>query len=96
MKKYNFINTDGLIIETDKLSTIKKGLNLANLNHLKPIWRVKKEEQEFFLRYGLYMSVFNVGCLQELNMVYLFPNDYKRLKGGKKWNKYNNKNNYLK
>ena len=72
---YNFINQYGEIIEIDKLSNIKKGLTFEKLNLLKPLWAFSKSENDFFKKYGLYPSVFNVGCFQHLKMVYLFEND---------------------
>ena len=77
--KYNFIKENGEIISTNNLSTIKKGLNWVMLNNLMPIWSFKKEEKEFLVKYGLSNSVFNVGCLQDLGMVYLTETDFKRL-----------------
>ena len=82
--KYNFLRTDGKIIKTNGLNTIKEGLTLESLNRLKPLWKIQKEENEFLKRYGLINSIFNIAVLQHLNLVYLFSNDLKRIemKGG--------------
>ena len=77
--KYNFINLNGEIITTNNLSTIKKGLSWESLNHLKPIWAFKKEENNFLKKYGLKNSVWNIAVLQHIKMVYLFPYDLKRI-----------------
>ena len=81
--KYNFLNKEGRIISTDKLSTIKKGLTWEKLNGLVPLWAFKKEEKEFFKKYGFYSSIWNVACFQQLGLIYLFSKDIERLKGGK-------------
>ena len=80
--KYNFLNMNGEIIETNNLSTIKKGLTWGTLNRLRPLYKMNKDQKAFLNKYGLYCSVWNVAVLQHLNIVYLIPNDYKRLKGG--------------
>ena len=77
--KYNFINLKGEIITTNNLNTIKKGLSWGSLNHLKPIWTFKKEENNFLKKYSLKNSVWNIAVLQHIEMVYLFPHDLKRI-----------------
>ena len=80
--KYNFITMQGEIIETDNLSTIKKGLTWEKLNHLITKYQPNKEEWEFINKYKHSPSVWNFGVLQHLKMIYLFESDYMRLKGG--------------
>jgi len=85
--KYNFISrTTGEIKSYNNLFHIKKGLSWEILNNYKPLFKPNEDDFNFLKRYGLYPSVFNIGVLQHLNMVYLFPNDLKRLKGGKNEN----------
>jgi hypothetical protein len=83
--KYNFIKLNGEIVSTNNLSTIKKGLTWDKLNNFMPIWNFKKEENDFLKRWGLSNSVFNVGCIHNLGMVYLpefFYNQIIKMKGG--------------
>jgi hypothetical protein len=80
--KYKFLNLTGQIIETNNLSTIKKGLTWEKLNNYKPIYQPNKAEWEFIKRYSFYPSVWNFGVLQHLNLIYLTQHDYNRVKGG--------------
>jgi hypothetical protein len=80
MKKYKFITKDNKIIETDNLSNIKEGLTWQKLNNLKPLYQMNKNEIEFIKKYKLSFSIFNIGLLQNLNLIYLFDKDYIRLK----------------
>lgn len=91
--KYNFIDMNGDIISTNNLLDIKSDLrkwerlSWEKLNNFMPIGKLTKEERDFLNKWELYPSVFNVGCLHHIKMVYLpefFYNNVLKLKGGLK------------
>jgi hypothetical protein len=86
--KYNFIDKNGEIKSFNNLFHIKKGLSWEILNNFKPLYSPNKEEWAFIKKWDLYPSVWNFAILQRFNMVYLYPNELRKikklLKGGKK------------
>ena len=81
MKKYNFIKTNGELIEMDSLSELGiKNLNWERLNHLGTKWNLTKSEADFLKKYNLSPSVWNVAVLQHFDIVYLFKADYLKIK----------------
>ena len=93
MKKYNFIDKHGNLLEMDTLQELEfnklgvKHFNWEKLNHITPKYPFSKTEAEFSKKWGLYPSVWNVGVFQALGVVYLYEKDYLRikvLKGGDK------------
>lgn len=75
--KYNFLKFDGSLFETNNLFNVKKDLTWNMLNNFIPFWNLTKKEKEFLDKYELPCSIFNVSCLQHLNMVYLPDYFYK-------------------
>lgn len=83
--KYNFINKYGEIIETDSLKTLFESFGIKNmswdrLNHIHTIETFTKEQADFLDKYGLKHSTWNVACLQQIGMVYLYSADLERIK----------------
>jgi hypothetical protein len=83
--KYNFITKNGEIIETDSIKILFEGLGIKNmswerLNRIHSVERFTKEQADFLKKYGLSPSTWNVACLQQIGMVYLYSADLARIK----------------
>jgi hypothetical protein len=79
--KYNFLKINGDILETNNPKR-DIGFDWNEINRFGYIGYMTKEEKEWLDKYKLPPSRFNLACLDLIHMVFLFPNDLKRLKGG--------------
>jgi len=83
--KYNFLTKYGELKQGNSLNKLFDKMTWEKLNNLRPLYSFTKEQKEFLTKWGFDTTIFNVGILQNLGVVYLTNSDLKRIiqmKGG--------------
>ena len=90
--KYNFLKLNGEIVKTNNLKQFGENLgikeysynslNWEKINRFNVKYPISQEHFKFLGKYGLIPNTFNIACLQNLGMVYLFSNDLNRIERG--------------